>query len=265
MKFRTRVLAPLAAAALLAGGFGAAQAQDNADLAAIQKAGAIRIGTEGTYAPFSFHDASGKLVGFDVDLGRAVAAKLGVKADFVEGRWDGLIAGLDAKRYDVVINQVGINAERQAKFDFSEPYISSPAVLVVRADDTSIRSFAELKGKKSANTITSNFGKLAKANGAEVVPVQGFNEAIDLLLSRRVEATVNDKLSYLDFKQHKPNAPVKIAAEATGAAIESSGVLLRKGQPALRAAINKALGEIKADGTYKAISERYFGVDVSKH
>lgn len=263
MKYRTRLLAPLAAV-LLAAGAGTVQAQDKAELAAIQQAGVIRIGTEGTYAPFSFHDAAGKLVGFDVDLGRAIAAKLGVKAEFVEGRWDGLIAGLDAKRYDAVINQVGINPERQAKYDFSDPYISSPAVLIVRTSDTAIRAFSDLKGRKSANTITSNFGKLAQASGAEIVPVQGFNEAIDLLLSRRVDATVNDKLSYLDFKHKKPNAPVKVAAEASGPSVESSGVLIRKGQTALRTAINKALADLKADGSYKAISERYFGVDVSK-
>lgn len=170
----------------------APQAQDNADLAAIQKAGAIRIGTEGTYAPFSFHDASGKLVGFDVDLGRAVAAKLGVKADFVEGRWDGLIAGLDAKRYDVVINQVGINPGAPSSLIFPSPTSARPQCWLCAP--TTRRSARGTEGQKSANTITSNFGKLAKANGAEV-PVQGFNEAIDLLPSRRVEATVNDKLS----------------------------------------------------------------------
>jgi len=95
-----------------------AQAQD--DLANIKSAGAIKIGTEGTYAPFSYHDASGKLTGFDVDIGRAIAEHLGVKAEFVEGKWDGLIAGLDVKRYDAVINQVGITDARKAKYDFSD-------------------------------------------------------------------------------------------------------------------------------------------------
>ncbi|WP_345797041.1 amino acid ABC transporter substrate-binding protein [Castellaniella sp. MT123] len=234
------------------------------DLAAIQKAGAIRIGTEGTYAPFSYHDPKdNKLVGFDVDIGRAIAKQLGVKPDFVEGKWDGLIAGLNANRYDVVINQVGITPERQAKYDFSKPYISSEAVLIVRDDNTTIHAFQDLKGKRSANTITSNFGKLAQQHGAEVVPVQGFNDAIALLTSGRVDATINDELSFLDFKKHQPQAKVKVVATDSSADFSRSGVLMRKDQPALKAAIDKAIGAIRADGTYKTISERYFGKDLS--
>ena len=179
------------------------------------------------------------------------------------GKWDGLIAGLDAKRYDAVINQVGITDARKAKYDFSDPYISSAAVLIVRDDNTTIKSFEDLKGRKSANTLTSNFGKLAQRHGADLVAVQGFNESIDLLTSGRVEATVNDNLSYLDFKKQKPNAKVKIAATDKAAEFSSSGVLLRKGNPELVAAINKALADIKADGTYKTISVKYFGTDVS--
>lgn len=233
------------------------------DLAAIKAADTIRIGTEGTYAPFSFHDASNKLVGFDVDIGRAIAKQLGVKAEFVEGKWDGLIAGLNVGRYDAVINQVGITPERQAKYDFSDPYISSEAVLIVRKDNTSIKTFDDLKGKRSANTLTSNFGKLAAQHGAEVVPVQGFNDAISLLTSGRVDATINDYLSYLDFKKQQPAAKVKVVAHDSSAEFSNSGVLLRKDQPALREAVNQAIKAIKADGTYKEISVRYFGEDLS--
>ncbi|MDR5660098.1 transporter substrate-binding domain-containing protein, partial [Burkholderia cenocepacia] len=97
-----------------------------------------------------------------------------------------------------------------------------------------------------ANTLTSNFGKLAAAHGADVVPVQGFNESIDLLTSGRVDATINDSLSYLDFRKHKPDAKLKIAATDQTGAGDASGVLLRKGSPALVAAIDKALADIKA-------------------
>ncbi|TDR73314.1 amino acid ABC transporter substrate-binding protein [Paludibacterium purpuratum] len=242
---------PLAASAALAD-----------DLAQIKSAGVIKFGTEGTYAPFTFHDASGQLVGFDVELGQALAKRIGVKAEFVEGKWDGLIAGLDVKRYDAVINEVGITDARKAKYDFSNPYIVSKAALIVRTDNRSIKSFADLKGKKSANTLTSNFGKIAQANGAEIVPVQGFNDAIELLASGRVDATVNDSLSFLDFKKHQPKAPVKIVA--TDANADSSGVLFRKGNPELKAALDRALAQLKADGTYQKISRKYFGADVSK-
>jgi cystine transport system substrate-binding protein len=250
----------LFAGALQLAAFGAAHAQTELD--AIKHAGVLKIGTEGTYAPFTFHDASG-LTGFDVEIGRAIAQRLGVKAEFVEGKWDGLIAGLDARRYDAVINQVGITEERKAKYDFSTPYITSSAVLIVRNENTDIKTFDDLKGKRSANTLTSNFGKLAQRYGAEVVPVQGFNESIDLLLSRRVDATINDNLSFLDFKQHKPQAPVRIAAYDKGQEFNQSAVLLRKNNPELRDAIDKALADIKADGTYKRISMKYFGTDLA--
>src|SRR5690606_11483116 len=247
------------AAALLATA-AAAHAQD--DLARIKEAGTIRIGTEGTYAPFSFHDASG-LTGFDVEIGRAIAEKMGVEAQFVEGKWDGLIAGLDVGRYDAVINQVSITEARQAKYDFSDPYIASAAALIVREDNTDIKSFDDLGGKRSANTLTSNFGKLAEASGAHVVAVQGFNEAIELLLSGRVDATVNDQLSFLDFKKQKPDAPVRIAALDKGKEFSQSGVLIRKGNPELLEAVNEALEAIMVDRTYRKISEKYLGEDVS--
>jgi L-cystine transport system substrate-binding protein len=234
------------------------------ELAQVKSSGQFRVGTEGTYAPFTFHDASGKLTGFDVEIATAIAQRLGVKPVFVEGKWDGLIAGLDVNRYDAVINEVSVTDARKAKYDFSTPYIATRGVLIVRNDNTTIHSFDDLKGKKSAQTLTSDFGKIAAAHGADVVPVQGFNESVDLLTSGRVDATINDSLSYLDFKQHRPDAPVKIAATDTAGEAESSAVLIRKGNPDLLAAIDKALADIKADGTYKKISVKYFGKDVSQ-
>ena len=236
-----------------------AYAQSSLD--AIKSAGVLKIGTEGTYAPFSYHDASGKLVGFDVEIGEAIAKKIGVQAEFVEGKWDGLIAGIDAKRYDVVINQVSVSPERQAKYDFSTPYIASKAVVLVKSD-SAIASFADLKGKKAAQSLTSNFGKLAQAAGAELVATDGFNQSVELVLSGRADATINDSISFLDFKKHKPDAPLKIAATQDNA--DHAAVLLAKGQPELLAAINEALAAAQQDGTYLQISHKYFGADVSK-
>ncbi len=253
--------ASLALAALL-GMATAVPAFAQSDLEKIKSSGTFRIGTEGTYAPFTYHDASGALVGFDVEIGRAIADKIGVKPDFLEGKWDGLIAGLDGNRYDAVINQVGISEERKKKYDFSEPYIASKAVLIVKADNDAIKSFADLKGKKSAQSLTSNFAKLAQESGAELVATDGFDQSIQLVLQGRADATINDSLSFLDFKKKKADAPVKIAATKEGA--DYSGVLVRKGQTDLVAAINKALADIKADGTYEKISQKYFGADVSK-
>jgi len=239
-----------------------AQAHAESNLEKIKAAGVLKIGTEGTYAPFTYHDASGKLVGFDVEIGEAVAKNLGVKAEFLEGKWDGLIAGLDANRYDTVINQVGITEARKQKYDFSEPYIASKAVLIVKGDNDAIKTFADLKGKKSAQSLSSNFGKIAQESGAELVGTDGFDQSIQLVLNGRADATINDSLSFLDFKKHKPDANVKIAAQQENA--DFSGIIIRKNEPDLLAAINKALETIKSDGTYKKIADKYFGQDVSQ-
>jgi cystine transport system substrate-binding protein len=232
------------------------------NLDAIKAAGVFRIGTEGTYAPFTYHDESGKLVGFDVEIGEEIAKRLGVEVQFLEGKWDGLIAGLDANRYDAVINQVGITEERKAKYDFSDPYIASKAALIVREDNTEIKDFADLSGKSAAQSLTSNYGKMAEEAGAELIGTDGFDQSIALVVQGRADATINDSLSFLDFKKKQPNAPVKIAATEDEAAY--SGVIVRKGDPELVAAINDALKSMKADGTYQKIAEKYFGQDVSQ-
>lgn len=250
----------VAAAALHLAFAGTVLADDT--LAAVQSSGQLRIGTEGTYAPFTYHDGANKLVGFDVEIGEAVAARLGVEPVFIEGKWDGLIAGLDANRYDAVINQVGITETRKEKYDFSEPYIVSKAVLIVRDGNTDIHDFADLEGKKAAQSLTSNYAAMATEAGAELLGTNGFDESIQLVLTRRADATINDSLSFLDFKKQKPDAPVKIVAEKPDA--EASGIIVRKGDPAFVAALNKALDEIRADGTYQKIADKYFGQDVSR-
>lgn len=256
-----KTIATLLLAGMVQLGFaGAVQAES--DLAKIQTSGVFKIGTEGTYPPFTFHNASGNLTGFDVDIGREVARRLKVKPEFVEGKWDGLIAGLDARRYDAVINQVSVTPERQAKYDFSTPYLSSKAALIVRDDNQTIKNFNDLKGKKSAHTLTSNYAQLARGYGAEIVGTDGFNQSVDLVASGRADATINDNLSFLDFKKHKPDAPVKIVATRNDA--EQVGILIRKGDTDLKAAIDKALNEIKSDGTWQRISQKYFGADVSQ-
>jgi L-cystine transport system substrate-binding protein len=132
----------------------------------------------------------------------------------------------------------------------------------VRGDNEEITSFEDLAGKRAAQTLTSNYAQLAQEHGAEVVGTEGFDQSIALVLQGRADATINDSLSFLDFKKQQPDANVKIVA--TEADADFSGVLLAKGKPELLAAINAALEDIKADGTYSEISEKYFGADVSQ-
>lgn len=228
----------------------------------IKSSKVIRIGTEGTYAPFTFHDASGKLTGFDVDIVNEVAKRLGVKVKFIETKWDGMFAGLDAKRFDAVANEVTIREDRVKKYDFSVPYIVSKAVLIVNKDNTDIKKFADLNGKKSGQSLTSNLAAIAKENGAELVQVDSFNQAIDLLASNRIAATINDSLSYLDLKKQRPDAQIKVVDSQKTK--DQSGILFNKGNKELVAAVDNALNAMKKDGTYLKISKKWFNEDVSK-
>ncbi|BAH45294.1 MULTISPECIES: amino acid ABC transporter substrate-binding protein [Brevibacillus] len=224
--------------------------------------GKMLIGTEGTYAPFTFHDQSGKLTGYDVEVVTEVAKRIGVEPVFQETQWDAMFAGLDSKRFDVVANQVGIRPDRQEKYDFSNPYTVSTAVLVTHKDNTTVKGFADIKGLKAAQTLTSNLTDIAKKNGAEIVGVEGFNQAIDLLVSKRVDVTINDGISLLDFMKQKPDVPIKIIAKDPNVA--KNGFLFRKGSTELVDAFNKALDDMTKDGTLAKISEKWFGADVSK-
>ena len=229
----------------------------------INNKGTITVGTEGTYAPFTYHDKDGKLTGYDVEVTRAVADKLGVKVEFKETRWDSMMAGLKAGRFDVVANQVGLTSpERQATFDKSEPYSWSGAVLVVRKD-SNIKSIDDIKGVKTAQSLTSNYGEKAKAAGAELVPVDGLAQSLTLIEQKRADATLNDELAVLDYLKNKPDAGVKIVWSAPADEKVGSGLIVNKGNDEALAKFSTAMTELKADGTLKKLGEQFFGKDIS--
>ncbi len=222
---------------------------------------AITFATEGTYAPYSYHNDAGELVGYDVEVARAIAGKLGVEAKFVETQWDGIIAGLDAQKYDAISNQVTITDERKEKYLFSEPYTYVYGAVIVNENNDSIKSFEDLNGKNVASTLTSNWADLARSYGAEIVTTGGFSESIQLVIQDRADATVNDNVTFLDYKANQPDTTAKIAAVSDDAS--ESAILLRKDESELKAKIDKALQELKADGTLAEISKKYFGEDIS--
>ena len=229
----------------------------------INNKGTITVGTEGTYAPFTYHDKDGKLTGYDVEVTRAVADKLGIKVEFKETRWDSMMAGLKAGRFDVVANQVGLTSpERQATFDKSEPYSWSGAVLVARKD-SNIKSIDDIKGVKTAQSLTSNYGEKAKAAGAELVPVDGLAQSLTLIEQKRADATLNDELAVLDYLKKNPNAGVQIVWSAPADEKVGSGLIVNKGNDEALAKFSTAMTELKADGTLKKLGEQFFGKDIS--
>ncbi len=263
MKKLTMVL--LAALLLLAlVGCSKAPSTDGDLLAQIQSRGEIIIAMEGTWAPWTYHDETDKLVGYDTEIGQLIAQKLGVEAKFEEGAWDGLLAGLETGRYDIMINGVDITPERAEKYDFSIPYAYNRTAIVVSGDNEDIKSFEDLNGKHTANTISSTYAQEAQKYGANVTGVDDLNQTFELLLQGRIDATLNAEVTYYDYIKAHPDANVKIAAlsaEATEVAIP-----MRKGEETatLRAAIDKALSELSAEGKLTELSIKYFGTDISQ-
>ena len=228
----------------------------------VEKTKTLLVGTEGTYAPFTFHDDSGKLTGFDVEVIEAVAQRLGLKIQFNETQWDSMYAGLNAKRFDLIANQTNPSPERLKKYLYTAPYNYSTAVIVTKEDDNSIKTFEDLKGKKAAQSLTSNYGKIAKANGAELIVVDGLAQALKLITQDRAETTVNDHLAVLDYFKKQPNAGLKIAVKRDDKV--PSGFAVLKGEEPLIEKINQALEELRKDGTLKQISIKWFGDDITQ-
>ncbi len=233
-------------------------------LAQIQEKGEIVIAMEGTWAPWTYHDENDELVGYDVEVGKAIAEKLGVTATFVEGEWDGLLAGLDAGRYDIMVNGVGITPDRQEKYDFTTPYAYNRTAVIVRGDYNEITSMEDLNGKNTANTISSTYAEQAEAYGATVTGVDDLNQTIELLLAGRIDATLNAEVVFADYQNAHPEANIKIAAYSDD--VEQVAIPVRKGTDTatLLEAINQALAELDADGTLSELSVKYFGTDISK-
>lgn len=235
-----------------------------ADLLATVKArGTLKVATEGTYPPFNYREKNGELAGYDVDVARLLATRLGLKVEFVTSEWASILAGLAAGKYDVIAAQVGINPKREQAFDFSTPYTYSTPQLIVRNNDAAgYKALADLKGKKLGVGQGSVYEQQAKAvPGIEVRSYAAAPDTMADLASGRIDAALNDSLmsAYL-LKISK--LPIKAGAQV--GATERMGVAFKKGNPEFKQALNQALAAAAADGSLKAISIKWFGIDVSK-
>nr|WP_314870955.1 amino acid ABC transporter substrate-binding protein [uncultured Campylobacter sp.] len=224
--------------------------------------GVLKVATEGTFSPFSYYNDKNELVGYDVDVARAVAEKLGLKIEFLTAPWDAMLAAFDAGKADAVFNQVSITDERKKKYEYSVPYTVVYGAIIVHKDNNDIKSFEDLKGKKNADSATSNWAQVAKKYGAQNVTVDSFAKSMELLIARRVDTVVRDNTVFYDFLKQRPDAPIKIAAKLKD--VDYSAAIVQKGNKKLADQISKALNELKAEGKLKEISLKYFGKDVSE-
>lgn len=256
----------LLATALVAGatGFAATAAQAADLLDTVKQAGVLKVGLEGTYPPFGYRGANNELDGFDVEVARAVAGKLGVKPEFVTTEWSAIIAGLQAGKFDIIVNQVSVTPQRKQVLDFSTPYVYSAAQLIQRKDDK--REFASLdalKGHKLGVSLGSNYNDLAKSvPGIDVKTYPGAPEYLRDLAAQRVDAALNDRMM-VNYLINQANLPLRPGAVLPGANSEVA-IPFRKDNPKFAAAIDKALDDLRKDGTLAKLSNKWFGSDVTK-
>lgn len=232
-------------------------------LSRIKQAGKLTIGLEGDWQPFSFHDDSDALVGFDVEVAKGIAAQLGVEADIIEAPWDGLFAGMSAGTYDIVVNGVDVTEERQKTYDFTEPYAYDRTVLVVNSDNTDIQSFEDLKDKTTANSIGSTYMEIGESYGAKVSGVDTLAETMTMVINGQVDATINASTSVQDYIKTTGETRIKVVAGADDATPYAIPLVKGEDNKALLEAINKALETMRQDGTLAEISKKYFGEDLT--
>ena len=230
--------------------------------AAIQASGKLIVALEGAWQPWSYHDESDTLVGYDVEVSRAIAEKLGVEPEYVESDWDSLFAGLDAGRFDMVCNGVEVTDERALTYDFTTPYGYIHTALAVRKDNDEIKTFEDLKGKTTANSLASTYMELAESYGATVQGIDTLEETIQLLTAGRIDATLNANVSFYDYLNVHPDADFKLVAQTEDASHVAIPIVKSEDSSFLDA-LNSAIDELRADGTLKELGEKYFGQDIS--
>ena len=237
------------------------QSEPEDQLAAIQKAGKIIVGVEGTYPPFTYHDQeTNELIGLDIEIAKAVGEKLGVEVEFVEGAWDALLVGVQSGRFDTVINAVTASDERRQTYDFSTPYFYIPKQVVVRGDYDEIQSEDDLEGKTIATNITNVMIPYFEEHGASVVGIDTSGEAAELLLAGRVDFIGFSPVVLQSYLDQHPESDLKVAFVIPNSS-DPVAIPIRKGEDRLREAIDQALAELAEEGVLSEICIKYTNAD----
>jgi polar amino acid transport system substrate-binding protein len=215
-----------------------------------------------------YFDTDGKTpIGFDVQLANALAAKLGLKFEWVDTAWDGIFAGVDTGKYDCIISSVTYTEERAAQFNFTKPYVANSQLLVVRKDaSVKPKSLEEVRGLRltyqaetTSDTLATDWITRSGVKDIEVFEYDKVMNCFDELSLNRVDVILVDSVVAAEYLSKSGN-PYEITAEVSND--EVLAICLKKGNDALTEALNKALDELYADGTLEKISLDIFGTDV---
>lgn len=236
-------------------------ASSTTGLAAIRKRGVLRVAMTGMYPPFNFFDAKNRLVGFDVDVSKAVAKRLGLPPKLVTLKWSGIIAGLDAGRYDLIIGSMAITDRREKAVDFSTPYYVSGAQVFAAPGSKVARQGGLAGAVVGVNLGTTYEAALRKHHEVKSIRTySGIPEILVDMKAGRLDAFVTDRLVGLWAAKERG---IDIVPVGEPLYLERMGIAMQKHQPKLRAAVNAALAAMKKDGTYLRLSKKWFGRDIA--
>ncbi|MDN7244673.1 transporter substrate-binding domain-containing protein [Planococcus shenhongbingii] len=228
----------------------------------IKEEGVLKVGLMGTYRPYNFMNENQEMDGFDADIAKEVADRLGVEVEFVAQEFSGMIAGLQAEKFDVVISQMTITDERKEQMDFSDPYITNQVKVIVSEDNDSITAVEEFKGKDIGVGLGTNDETYLRT---ELMPEVGefnimtYDDVITTLKdldAGRVDATINNMYA---IKPVVEQNGFKIKAVGEPIKSDQAGIAARKGNEELITELNRILAEMKEDGTYNEIFVKWFG------
>lgn len=240
--------------------------KEQAELIGLQKVkseGVLYIGLNDTYPPMEFRNEKNEIVGFDIDLGNEIAKKIGVKAEIVTNDWKGIILSLKAKKFDMILSTMTITEERKKEIDFSEPYIVGGQKIVVKKENTTIKDTPDLVGKVVGVQLGTT-GEMAaqKIEGLkEIKKYDGVTEAFNDLSVGRIDAVIADGQVGGYYLTKRGGDLVLLDASLSE---ENVGIGFRKEDSDLRDAVQKALDDLKAEGTLSKLSEKWFGYDFYK-
>ncbi|EMF45218.1 glutamine ABC transporter, periplasmic glutamine-binding protein (glnH) [Planococcus halocryophilus Or1] len=222
----------------------------------------LNVAFEGTYPPFNFIDDNDEFQGFDVDISNEIAERLGVEANFIATKWDGLIGGLKADKFDIIISQMTVTEERKKSVDFTDPYVISGSVLITREDTDDITKLEDIKGKKVGVGGGTTFEEVANSvDGAEVKLYKAVGDYIQDLTNKRLDVIINDQL-LISYNIKEKNLPIKISSDILNK--DEIGMAVNKGNEDFIEKVNIALSEMKEDGTYDEIYKKWFGTEPLK-
>ncbi|WP_298703397.1 basic amino acid ABC transporter substrate-binding protein [uncultured Veillonella sp.] len=253
-KFASKRVVLGVTAALLAVGLLAGCGNDSAQ----QGEKVLRVGAETTFPPFEFTEGD-KYVGFDIDLAEAIAKKMGYKMEFKSMGFDALIPALQSNDIDMIASGINATPERAKAVDFSEPYFTEGGfAIVVRKDNTTINDWKDLEGKRIITQIGTIPSEMArKIDGAQVKDVDSNSQAFNELQANTADAMILDNAVAMYYLKQGADKDLKITGQPTQA--EGTVWAFRKGDNELREKANKALQDLKADGTYQKIYDKWFG------